>query len=238
MPTHADAGTVAELWRYPVKSMGGEPCADLVVEARGVVGDRLWAVVDDDGKLGSGKNTRRFRRVDGLLDCRARLDGDVPVVTLPDGRQMRAGDGYADQALREILHRGDLRLAVESDVAHHDAAPLHLVTDASIAAVRRLVDDATVDVRRFRPNLVVDTGLPPGFVEDAWVGHHVRVGGLVVEITGGTERCVMTNTGQPGLAQSHQVLKQISQANHLDLGVYADVVEPGRVRCGDVLTLL
>lgn len=231
------AGTVAELWRYPVKSMGGEVCAALNIESRGVRGDRMWAVVDAEGRLGSGKNTRRFRRVEGLLNCSAQLDGDVPVVTLPGRRVVRAGDETTDQALREVLQRDDLSLCVETAVPHHDAAPLHLLTDASIAAVRQLVDDAPVDVRRFRPNIVIDTQASAGFVEDAWIGRRIRIGEVVVEVTEGTERCVMTNADQPGLARSHQVLKQISHRNDLDLGVYATVVQPGVVRRGDAVTL-
>jgi uncharacterized protein len=231
------AGAVAELWRYPVKSMGGEICAALAVEPRGVIGDRRWAVVDADGKLGSGKNTRRFRRIDGLLDCTARLDGDVPVMRFPDGHEVSAQNDAGDEALRSFLRRRDVSLSIETAVAHHDAAPLHLITDASISAVRRRVDDAAVDVRRFRPNIVVDTGLPPGFPEDAWIGRRIQIGEVVVEVTEGTERCVMTNAAQPGLERSHQVLTEIASANDLDLGVYATVVRPGLIRRGDPLSV-
>ena len=59
--------TVAALWRYPVKSMLGERCQSLALTARGVEGDRLYAIRDADGKFGSGKSTRRFRRIDGLF---------------------------------------------------------------------------------------------------------------------------------------------------------------------------
>ena len=60
--------TVAELWRYPVKSLLGEQLQEVQVEERGVVGDRLYAVTDRRGKLGSGKTSRRFRRLEGLFD--------------------------------------------------------------------------------------------------------------------------------------------------------------------------
>ena len=56
-------GTLARLWRYPVKSMGGEDCERLALESRGIEGDRSHAVRDPQGKLGSGKATRRFRHV-------------------------------------------------------------------------------------------------------------------------------------------------------------------------------
>jgi len=230
--------TVSELWRYPVKSMGGESREELPVEHRGVVGDRLWAVVDPEGRLGSGKDSRRFRRIDGLLDCRAALDADVPVITLPDGGRVRADDAEAAHVLGEVLHRDDLGLAVEASVPHHDAGPLHIVTLASVAAVRTVVDDATVDVARFRPNVVIDTGHDAGYVENAWVGRRLRIGEVVVEVTEGTERCVMVNASQPGLTRSHQVLRRISSGNGLALGVYATVVRPGVLRRGATVTFL
>ena len=75
-------GEVAALRRYPVKSLRGEELERLEVDGRGPVGDRLWALVDEQGKLASGKPTRRFRKVPGLLEHSSRLDGEVPVIEL------------------------------------------------------------------------------------------------------------------------------------------------------------
>ncbi|MEV3970271.1 MOSC N-terminal beta barrel domain-containing protein [Streptomyces sp. NPDC050698] len=60
------------IWRYPIKSIGGEVLDEAAVDARGLDGDRLYAVWDAEGKFGSGKNTRRFRRVPGLSGSRPR----------------------------------------------------------------------------------------------------------------------------------------------------------------------
>jgi len=65
------SGIVRELWRYPVKSMRGERRERVWLDQRGVLGDRLYAVRDEAGKFGSGKTTRRFRRIDGLFRFRA-----------------------------------------------------------------------------------------------------------------------------------------------------------------------
>src|ERR671938_550841 len=86
------AGTVAALWRYPVKSLRGERLEALPLEPRGPVGDRLWALVDEDGKIASGKNSRRFRRVPDLLRHASRCDRGVPVLELADGRAVRADE--------------------------------------------------------------------------------------------------------------------------------------------------
>jgi uncharacterized protein len=76
-------GTVSRLTRYPVKSMGGEHLEAAQVGSRGLSGDRSWAVYTADGGIGSGKTTRRFRRVDGLLEWSAELDGAVPMIESP-----------------------------------------------------------------------------------------------------------------------------------------------------------
>src|SRR5215217_1554886 len=94
-------GRVAELYRFPVKSLSGERLSRVEVDARGVVGDRLWSVRDPDGRFGSGKTTRRFRRMDGLLALRSTYDRETPVVTFPDGRSLR-GD---EDEIHELLSR-------------------------------------------------------------------------------------------------------------------------------------
>ena len=82
---------VSKLWRYPVKSMLGEECSSVEVAARGVRGDRLFAVRDAEGKFGSGKNTRRFRQIDGLFAFRASYSSEWPDITFPDGKKMFVG---------------------------------------------------------------------------------------------------------------------------------------------------
>lgn len=232
-------GVVVELWRYPVKSMLGERCEKVELETRGVLGDRLWAVRDGEGKLGSGKNTRRFRRIDGLFGFRTCYDGAVPVVTFPGGRQVRGDDPQIDEQLRLALRHADVGLAREAAVSHFDRAPLHLVTDASLSWLAAAVTDAGVNSCRLRPNLVVETGLPAGFAEDAWVGRTARIGrSTVVEFTQRTERCVMVNNAQDGLAHSSRVLRAVARANDLSLGVYAKVIRAGTVHLGDEIEVL
>ncbi|MGH3370453.1 MAG: hypothetical protein ACRDPR_10655, partial [Nocardioidaceae bacterium] len=132
---------------------------------------------DLDGKLGSGKNTRRFRRMDGLLTLAASYDGDHPVVHLPDGRSLTAGDPALDRALSVLVGR-PVTLGRESEVSHFDEGPVHLVTSAALATVAQ-AHGAPVDWRHTRANLLVDLraeGLP----EHGWVGHRLRVGAEIV----------------------------------------------------------
>ncbi len=241
-------GRVAQLHRYPVKSLGGERPEHVELDRRGVVGDRLWAVHDPDGRFGSGKTSRRFRRMDGLLQLRAAYDGEVPVVTFPDGRSLRGDDPEVHAALSAHVGR-PVTLAREGAVPHVDEGPVHLVTTASLRAAAAA---APVDARRTRANLVLDThplddglltaGAPEneagGFVEDDWVGRRLRMGTAEVALSAPMPRCVMVGMAQDGLPDDRAVLRDLLRRHDGYLGLVADVLVPGGVRAGDEARLL
>jgi len=210
--------TIAALWRYPVKSMLGERCEELQIDMRGAVGDRLYAVRDAEGKLGSGKNSGRFRRLEGLFTFQAA--GIPPAVTFPDGRRLLAIDPGVHAALSAAL-RAQVTLAEEKEVAHHDAEPVHIVTTGSLARLG-------ADQRRFRANLVIDTP------EDAaaWAGRALRVGGATLKVMRSTERCVMITMAQSELPGEPGLLRRLGGEAPL-FGVYAEVLSPGRIQVGD-----
>lgn len=222
---------VVGLWRYPVKSMLGERLTDAAIEHRGVVGDRRYAVRTADDKLGSGKNSTRFRRIDGLFELTAHYRGtDEPPTVTRDGVELTTDE------IRKFLGRDDIRLAVEDEIPHFDDAPLHLTTTASIAELADNVNAVAVDERRFRPNIVIDTD-EKGFLENDWVGRTATIGPIRVEFTKLTERCVMTNSAQSELGRSPEVLKTATRLNHMCVGIYALVLQPGTVRLGDRVEL-
>lgn len=226
------SGTIASLWRYPVKSMLGERRDSLQLDQRGVVGDRLFAVRDEAGKFGSGKTTRRFRRMDGLFRFRAGYDGDTPLVTFPDGITLRGSDPTIHTRLSN--HVGiTVRLACEANISHFDAGPIHLVTTASLQALGALLSQDRIDERRFRPNVVIETH-GEDFQEDGWVGREILLGDEVrLRITGRTERCVMISFAQDELRAEPRALRALAQAHDACLGVYANVLVPGILRRGD-----
>ena len=233
MATHV-LGSVARLWRYPVKSMLGEPCERLALGPAGAAGDRAFAVRDRDGKLGSGKNTRRFRSVDGLFGFSA--SGETPEIAFPDGRRIRVGDPGLDRALTDTLGI-EVGLARESDVPHKDAAPIHLVTSAALAWLRDALPGSAIDERRFRPNLVIDA---PGRsqVELGWTGRVLRVGESVqLRVIEPTERCRMTTLAQRELPGDPAVLRCIAQEAAAQFGVYAEVVAAGTIARDDPVVL-
>jgi uncharacterized protein YcbX len=231
-----DLGRVVELARYPVKSLAGETLAEAQVEPRGLVGDRTWAVYTDDGGIGSGKTTRRFRRVDGLLGLSAASGNGAPVVTTPDGRSAVAGTPDADALVSAVLGR-PLRLAVEQDVPHHDEAPVHLVTTAALRRIEELLG-APVDVSRFRANVVVDVE-GTGFPEEAWDGALLALGeDVVLRPDGGMARCRMVDLVDGGRASDDGLLKLLGRERDTFFGIRALVERGGTVRVGDVVRLV
>jgi len=218
------SATIAALWRYPVKSMLGERCEALQVDARGAAGDRLYALQDGEGKLGSGKNSRVHRRFEGLLDFSAAYQGDEPVITFPDGRRLAASDGGIHAALSAAF-RAPVTLVREREVPHYDAEPIHIVTTGSL---RRL----GADERRFRPNVVIESEAEAGDL----VGRTLRIGEVSLEVERMTGRCVMITMAQSQLPDEPGLLRRLGGDEPL-FGVYAQVLSAGRIRLGDEVHL-
>ncbi|WP_406083744.1 MOSC domain-containing protein [Streptomyces virginiae] len=235
-----NVGVIERLWRYPIKSTGGERLRSVAVDERGLVGDRLYAVRDGAGKFGSGKNTRRFRRMDGLLQLSSRYPRGTaeqvpPELLDPHGIVVADPTAY----LRGHLGREDVELAREGETSHFDQLPLSVLTTATLDRIRHEVPGVPVDERRFRPNVLVRTppGTPP-FVEDEWIGREATVGDtLRVEFVRSSERCVMTNQAQQDLPHSPLILRTIARAHDNRLDALARIVTPGTARVGDRLVL-
>ncbi|SEG99998.1 hypothetical protein SAMN05444920_114274 [Nonomuraea solani] len=238
MSSREDVGQVVELARYPVKSLGGERLTSARITAAGVAGDRSWAVYTEDGGIGSGKTTRRFRRIDGLLALRAHLDdGEVPLVVLPDGREHRADDPAAGQTLSTLLGR-PLRLRRQTSIPHHDESPIHLITTAAVRKLEGLLGEP-VDIARFRANIVLEVE-GDDFIEDAWQGRHLTIGDQVELCIGpGMPRCVMVGLPQPcaGLGSDTRLLKLLGRVHQVRFGLQASVVRGGTVQRGDLAVL-
>lgn len=253
---NAPAGTVSRCRRHPVKSLQGieEPQLDITVE--GVVGDRSRGVVDvGTGHLLSAKRTA------ALLLATA----DDRAITLPDGSVVAYEDPDVDDRLSDWLGRPVHLAALDeagarsfemtfdppNDDAEYyeipappgtflDSAPVHLVTSATLSHVEAERPDLDWDVRRFRPNLVLDVG-GPGFVENSWVGQKLRVGGVVLRVVGPTVRCAMPLRAQPGgLERQPDLFKAMETLNTAypnHLGAYAEVVTAGMVNIGDPVSI-
>ena len=198
------------------------------MDARGLAGDRWFAVVDAEGKLASGKNCRRFRRFDEIFEYRAAMaDGDTRVVG-PVGLLAGRGPG-ARRVLSEQMG-AEVRVLAEAGTPHQDAGQVSLVGTASLDWCREHLG-VDGDRRRIRPNLVVSTTEP--FVEEGWGGATIRVGSVELTVVERIERCRMVDIAQEGLAEQAGWLKALGRERDLCLGIYADVARAGSVAVGD-----
>lgn len=227
------AARVSSLHRYPVKSMLGEDVERLVVDERGCAGDRLWSVRTAEGKIGSGKNTRRFAAVPGLLDLRAVERASGVHVSFPDGTSC-AVDGPEAHALVSSHLAQAVTLVRETDVSHYDDGPVSILGSASLAALSA-ERGCEVAAARFRPNVVLDTSEP--FVEDGWVGKLVQLGTATLRVTMTSPRCVMVDMPTADLPAQPGNLTAVGRLNSACLGVIATVVVPGTIAVGDRLEL-
>lgn len=120
---------------------------------------------------------------------------------------------------------------------YFDVATIHVLTTSTLNRLRELYPGGRFEVRRFRPNIVLATNAD-GFVENGWIGRTLSIGDEVrIKITGACSRCVMTTLPQSDLPKDPGILRTAAQHNDVSVGVYAAVVQGGRVRRGDVTTL-
>jgi uncharacterized protein YcbX len=208
---------VAELWRYPVKSMRGESLREVDVREEGLEGDRLVAVRDGEEVV-----TGRTRR--GLLGLAATLgeDGEARV----DGAPWRSAEAAA--AVRAAAGEGAV-LAARDGTPFHDETPLLVATDGMAAAFG-------IDRRRLRPNIVV--GGVEGFAEREWEGRRLRIGDVVIRLDHLCERCVMTTFDPDSLDQDPDVLRRINSELGGHAALNSSVERPGRIAVGDAVELV
>lgn len=129
-----------------------------------------------------------------------------------------------------------------------DFASVHLLTTATLRGLRSAYPEGDFAVDRFRPNLVVDCGEESGYLENSWLGHTLAIGPEVqLRVSVPCARCVMPTLPRATLPHDPGILRTAAQQNRLDLGdfghlpcvgVYADVVQPGRIGRGDAVRLL
>jgi uncharacterized protein YcbX len=282
-------GTVAALYRFPVKSMLGEQLTSVELTDRGFAGDRGWAVVDrSDGKIATGKHPRKWGRLVELAASYVDGPGSPAAITFPDGSTVRS-DGAIDDALTSFLGR-DVALVSQrtegqaleevwpqieglappevvealsrgrregddpvSDIPVSSMAPegtffdlttLSVMTMATLRRLGELEPGADFDVRRYRPNVLVDVP-GEGFVENEWVGATLGLGETArARVDMPTMRCVMTTLARDGMANDPGSLRAIARHNRLEIfggkwacaGIYATITAGGTLAVADPVT--
>ena len=268
-------GKVVSIWRYPVKSMLGEELNSSYVTERGLVGDRAYALIDQEtGKVASAKNPRKWEK---LFDFRSifidppQVVENIPPVriTLPDGTHILSNQDEEDidYTLSKALGRDVRLLRANLDKPSYeeywpdidglaqrdkvtdetmppqtffDIAVIHLLTTSTINRLRELYPEGRFEVRRFRPNLVVESTASgeKDFIENLWIGKKITIGeDIVLRVTGPCMRCVMITLPQGDLPRDLGILRTVARYNQVNVGVYASVLQGGIIHRGDLVRL-
>jgi uncharacterized protein len=165
------------------------------------------------------------------------LKREVTLSALPDLPTATAEEYWPD--IEGLDHRDTVTDFGLPEGSFFDCAFTHLLTTASLDRLRALYPQGRFEVRRFRPNIVVATANDEkDFVENAWIGQILAIGDSVrLSITGPCPRCVMTTLPQGDLLQDAGILRTAAQHNRANVGVYAAVLQSGKVRRGDPVSL-
>jgi uncharacterized protein len=235
-------GTVKQIWRYAVKSMAGEQLTSCTVGRIGIPADRGWVVRDEAaGRIATGS------RIPLLMQCEARYreqpdNGSVPhvVMRFPNGVELSSDADDVNALLSEQLDRSvslwPLQPLYAPHITHFDAFPIHVLTTASLETMKRLNPAALWDVRRFRPNFLIETDAGvDGLVEFDWTT--VRLGDVELKNEMRCERCAMATNAQKEIPKDPGILRTLVEAADQNLGIYASVLKIGEVRVGDVVEI-
>jgi hypothetical protein len=245
---------LVEIARYPVKSLQGETVASAEIEPDGVRGDRCWGIRDETtGKILTG------RRAPQLLFAAAALaPSGAPLIMLPTGVTCHGPGAETDAALSKWLNKpvrltssvaapaaraeyfadatDDTSQAIEWTMPAGrfvDALPLLVLTTASLRTAATLYPGGDWQVRRFRPNLVVDVA-NDGWVEDTWCGRAtVRIGAVELCPQEPCMRCTMVTRPQPGVDGDRDIFRTLARNHGGHFGAWTAVTTGGTVRVGD-----
>jgi uncharacterized protein len=265
-------GKVVSIWRYPVKSMIGEELNSSYLTERGLMGDRVYAIIDQEtGKVASAKNPMKwgklfdFRAV--FIDSLETVEKIPPVrITLPDGSQVFSNQDEIDRTLSNVLGREvsvmkanlekpsyeeywpDIEGLAQREIVTDEAMPpqtffdvavIHLLTTSSVNRLRELYPEGRFEVRRFRPNIVVESASKEkDFIENSWVDMKLAIGEeIVLKVIGPCTRCVMITLPQGDLPKDLGILRTVAKYNQVHAGVYATVHRGGTIRRGDSVQL-
>ena len=235
-----EVGRIRAIFRYPVKSMAGEALDVAKLSWHGIEGDRRLAFRRLNDKSGFPWLTAS-RLPDLILYKPFGLDSNT---TEPLPTHVRTPDGN-DYELQSNELREDVSRRFGSDVelmnlkhGIFDEAHISVISVSTIQSIGRECG-RKIDLRRFRPNVVIETESGEPFEEDKWVGQTLIFGdtGAGVRVTMLDERCVMVNLDPDTAEKDSEVMKTVVRMNENYAGVYATVIKAGELRVGQVLTL-
>ena len=166
-----------------------------------------------------------------------RVTLDAATLSRPDGPIASAEEYWAD--IEGLEHRDIVTDFALPEGTFFDTAVVHVLTTATLDRLRDAYPQGRFEAHRFRPNIVVrDENGEKAFVENAWIGKVLAIGDTVrLSVTGPCSRCVMTTLPQGDLPKDVGILRAAAQHNQANVGIYASVMQGGKVRRGDSISL-
>jgi len=237
-----EIGQVEAIFRYPVKSMAGEPLEAATMGWHGLDGDRRLAFRRIEDR--SGMPWLTASKLPDLLCFTPQrreddAEGDLPTfIRTPDGEEMLA---FGEDLAREVGRR--YGAPVQMMQLRHgifDEASISVIASDTVREIARLAG-RSLDVRRFRPNVVVRLLRAVPFQEDAWVGGVLWFGeggdAPAIAVTMRDERCSMVNLDPDSASPATEVMKAIVRVNQNNAGIYGAVTRTGRLAVGQTIFL-
>lgn len=230
---------VRELWRYPVASAGGERVEAVDVGRGRIKGDREFLLVDLlSGEVAAPEKLPRWRpalQLSASWDKGGMIAGPSWSLSFSDPK---LDDVLSDHfgfrcGLRRELTELETPRGPVCVHARYEVSLLHIVSATAIAELAAHLPGSRLDVRRFRPNIVVDADIR----DDAAAGRRFEAGLVKGVVTEATKRCGMTMIAQTGLPEDPEILRAILRKRNRCLGVYATVLEGVSISVGDVFSL-
>jgi uncharacterized protein YcbX len=237
-----EIGQVEAIFRYPVKSMGGERIEEANLGWYGLEGDRRLALRRMDDRSGMPWLTASKLPDLVLFAPQRREDGpqgDLPThIRTPDGEEVPV---FGEDLAKEVGRR--YGAPVEMMQLRHgifDEASISVIASDTVREIGRL-SGRSLDVRRFRPNVLVRLLRPTPFQEDEWVGGVLSFGegddAPAIAVTMRDERCSMVNLDPDSASPAPEVMKAVVRANQNTAGIYGAVTRIGRLAIGQTIFL-
>ena len=229
-------GRVAKLFRYPVKSMSAEPLESVDIDWNGFAGDRRWAFIRGD-LVRSGFPWLTIRENSSMWQyCPRFVEPDKPntsitMVRTPSGKEL----DVVDPALAAEL--GHNARVIKQDRGVFDAFPLSLLSTQSVASLSASVGEE-LDMRRFRPNLYIESTEGGDAPENSWIGEVLEIGEMQMRIDKRDKRCVTINVDPVTTERNPAILRSVAQERDARFGVYGSPVRPGKVKIGDTVSVV
>lgn len=235
-------GRISAIFRYPVKSMAGELLERAKLGWHGIEGDRRLAFRRLTDK--SGFPWLTASKLPELLLYKPFGVDNNSAEPLPT--HIRTPQGKEHELFsNELRHEISMRLGSDVELMNlrhgiFDESPVSVITLATVRGIER-ESGRDLDLRRFRPNVVIDTIEGEPFAEDRWVARTLLFGerdsAAAVRVAMKDERCVMVNFDPDTAERDSEVMKTVVRLNENYAGVYGTVVSAGELRVGQVVTL-